>query len=413
MKATTSMRLRVGIFVVIALVIGTTVAFALGAQENIFKSKTTYFSVFDDVGGLQTGNTVRVAGVNVGSVTEVEITKEEGIRVYFSVIDEATHLIRGDTDDPSNRKGSQAGIGSKGLLGDRMIEVSVGAESLPVWNPDKALPNAAGSGLIQLAERTLKEVEGTAHNLQLATDPFADQQFSYDLKDTARNLAKVSGMLANSDGTIQALMTDGTLARDVKGAVRNLRTAANQVTELGERLNAISAEIQGGDGTAHALIYGTEGAEAIKNIRDATGSLASILEEVRGGDGAVHQLIYGNDEETKGTFRNLNKATADIAYLTQEMREGKGTIGALLTDPSVYEDIKRLIGDLERNDILRALVRYSIRRDQPARLPVVTEERGDAKRGRVTVTEESIEVQEADTAEETVDGFIEMDLQEE
>ena len=60
---------------------------------------------------------------------------------------------------------------------------------------------------------------------------------------------------------------------------------------------------------------------------------------------------------------NLQNASDDIAYLTKEMREGKGTIGALLTDPSIYEDIKRLVGDLERNDILRALVRYSINRD--------------------------------------------------
>ena len=70
---------------------------------------------------------------------------------------------------------------------------------------------------------------------------------------------------------------------------------------------------------------------------------------------------------------NLQNASDDIAFLTNEAREGRGTVGALLTDPSVYEDIKRLVGDLERNDILRALVRYSIKRDE-AREPVeVTE----------------------------------------
>ena len=42
---------------------------------------------------------------------------------------------------------------------------------------------------------------------------------------------------------------------------------------------------------------------------------------------------------------------------------------SLLQDPSLYEDLKRLIGDLERNEILRALVRYSIKRDD-ARRPV-------------------------------------------
>jgi phospholipid/cholesterol/gamma-HCH transport system substrate-binding protein len=50
--------------------------------------------------------------------------------------------------------------------------------------------------------------------------------------------------------------------------------------------------------------------------------------------------------------------------ITGDVRAGRGTVGALLRDPSVYEDIKRLVGDLRRNEILRSLVRYSIRRDE-------------------------------------------------
>jgi phospholipid/cholesterol/gamma-HCH transport system substrate-binding protein len=46
------------------------------------------------------------------------------------------------------------------------------------------------------------------------------------------------------------------------------------------------------------------------------------------------------------------------------MKAGRGTIGALLVDPSVYEDIKSLVGNVERNQVLRALVRYSIKQDE-------------------------------------------------
>ncbi|MDH3726573.1 MAG: MlaD family protein [Myxococcales bacterium] len=374
MKTTSATRLRVGIFVLLALTIGATIAFAIGAQENVFSAKTTYHAIFEDVGGLQKGNTVRVAGVNVGSVTEVAIGEAGTIAVYFRIIDDAAHLVRGDPDvqvdkdDPAQP--SLASIGSKGLLGDRIVEVTVGSDTYPQWDPDTPIPASVGGGIMALAERTLYEAEGTAHNLRLATDPFADQEFSEDLKETARNLAKASGMLASGEGTIGALMTDEQLARDVKGAVKNLRSAGTQVTELGENLNRLSEEIQHGDGTAHALFYGTEGTEAIENIRDTFGQLNAILTDVRQGDGAINQLIYG--ELGDSFMTNLQNASDDIAYLTKEMREGKGTIGALLTDPSIYEDIKRLIGDLERNDILRALVRYSIRRDEP-REPIEVE----------------------------------------
>jgi phospholipid/cholesterol/gamma-HCH transport system substrate-binding protein len=374
MRTTAGTRLRVGIFVLVALVIGASIAFAIGAQENVFAPKTTYHAIFRNVGGLQKGNTVRVAGVNVGSVTDVIIGESGRIEVYFRIIDDATHLIRGEPgvavskDEPQP---SFASIGSKGLLGDRLVEISVGADKYPEWDPDEPIPVEVGGGIMDLAERTLEEVEGTAHNLRLATDPFADQEFSNDLKETARNLAKASGLIASGNGTIGRLVHDEELGRDVKGAVKELRAAGKQVAELGENLNEITEDIQTNEGTAHALLYGTEGTEAIRNIRDTFGQLNNSLTEVREGNGAANELIYGDLSDSFMT--NLQNASADIAYLTKETREGKGTIGALLTDPSVYEDIKRLIGDLQRNDILRALVRYSIRRDEP-REPIKVEE---------------------------------------
>jgi phospholipid/cholesterol/gamma-HCH transport system substrate-binding protein len=375
MRTTAATRLRVGIFVLVALVIGASIAFAIGAQENVFQPKTTYHAVFHDVGGLQKGNTVRVAGVNVGSVTDVIIGDTGKIEVYFRIIDDATHLIRGEPGlafVDAEPKPSVAAIGSKGLLGDRIIEITVGAEDYPEWDPEEPIPASVGGGIMALAERTLIEAEGTAHNLRLATDPFADQEFSEDLKETARNLAKASGMIASGDGTIGRLMHDAELGRDVKGAVKELRAAGKQVAALGKNLNKIAEDVQTNEGTVNALLYGDEGADAIRNIRDTFAQLNTILTDVREGDGAVNQLIYG--ELGDSFMTNLQNASDDIAFLTKEARAGKGTIGALLTDPSVYEDIKRLVGDLERNDILRALVRYSIRRDD-AREPIeVTEQ---------------------------------------
>ena len=64
-----------------------------------------------------------------------------------------------------------------------------------------------------------------------------------------------------------------------------------------------------------------------------------------------------------------------MAAITDDVRAGRGTIGGLLVDPSIYEDVKRLVGDLERNDILRALVRYSIRRDEEGDAAQVEEPR--------------------------------------
>jgi phospholipid/cholesterol/gamma-HCH transport system substrate-binding protein len=51
----------------------------------------------------------------------------------------------------------------------------------------------------------------------------------------------------------------------------------------------------------------------------------------------------------------------------KDIRAGRGTLGALLVDPSLYEDIKTLVGNVQRNEVLRALVRYAIRPASAAR----------------------------------------------
>jgi phospholipid/cholesterol/gamma-HCH transport system substrate-binding protein len=61
----------------------------------------------------------------------------------------------------------------------------------------------------------------------------------------------------------------------------------------------------------------------------------------------------------------------DLRVIVHNLREGKGTLGALLVDPSVYEDIKSVVGNVERNQVLRALVRYSIKADETRPTPTV------------------------------------------
>ncbi|MEZ4287449.1 MAG: hypothetical protein R3A47_04760 [Polyangiales bacterium] len=177
-------------------------------------------------------------------------------------------------------------------------------------------------------------------------------------------------MLANEHGAIQRLTTDAAMGQILPARSKNLRTAASEVTDLGQSLKSISREIeQEGEGSVHRIVYGPDAAEAVKNLRVFVGTPRFDAGRDPLGRWPDHSLIYGKVEE--GFFRSLNSASADIAAITASIRKGDGTIGGLIADPSVYEDLKRVIGDLERNDILRALVRYSIKRDE-ARQPIQT-----------------------------------------
>jgi phospholipid/cholesterol/gamma-HCH transport system substrate-binding protein len=57
---------------------------------------------------------------------------------------------------------------------------------------------------------------------------------------------------------------------------------------------------------------------------------------------------------------------------------GEGTVGGLISDPTVYEDLRQVLGNVRRNRVLRSLVRFSLNNreelDQVGQVKPVPEE---------------------------------------
>jgi phospholipid/cholesterol/gamma-HCH transport system substrate-binding protein len=356
MKKKTVTELRVGIFVTAALVVAMALSFVLGSQDNLFSAKNEYITYFDQVDGLRPGSPVRIAGVDVGTVRAVDLEDDGRILVRASVLVDAAHLIRVD---------SIATVGNKGLLGDKLLDIRVGSgEVLP---EGAAIPSETPIGLGEYVERVgsiIEEVEQTAANLRLATAPLAEEQFSNDLRDTTHNFATISRMAADEDGALAHLLSNEENAQRIDRTLANAESASASLAAASRSVERIVREVE--------VIYGDQGTRLVTNLADATGEIATLLLNVREGDGLVHELVY---EDTGGALlTNLEGMSNDMRAVVADIRAGRGTIGGLLADPSIYEDVKRLVGNLERNDILRALVRYSIRQDE-AEAPVeVTDE---------------------------------------
>lgn len=361
--------LRVGIFVVAALVIGAFLAFVIGSRRNFFDPKTEYHAFFDSVDGLQEGNPVQIAGVGVGAVRSVEFAEDGRVEVHFWVVSSAAELIRGNPaenppeEDEDRPQPSRISIGAKGLLGDKLLSITVGRGDQ--WPSEQPLFVAAGGDLMAMAEGVADEVRGTAVNLRQMTAPYAEEQFGDDVQQTVHNIRTITDLIANGEGTIPRLLRDEELADDTQATLRNIRVVTAEFARTARSARLILDEVREGDGTAHALVYGTDGRDALASIGQASGELATLLRDVRTGDGTMHDLLYGDAGDE--LIANLTQVSEDVAAITGDVRAGRGTLGGLLVDPSIYEDVKRLVGDLERNDVLRALVRYSIRRDEAAR----------------------------------------------
>ena len=139
-------------------------------------------------------------------------------------------------------------------------------------------------------------------------------------------------------------------------------------------------QVRTGPGFAHDMLYGQGAAKELAQFGGAAEQVGVTLKAIREGDGMVHDMLFGGgDGSDAAALRNVTAMTADLRAIVHNMREGKGTIGALLVDPSIYEDVKRVLGNVERNNVLRALVRYSIKRDQRSPRATVAADRVEGR----------------------------------
>lgn len=356
----TSREVKVGAFVLAGLCVMGLVIFLIGEERRAFASKESYYTVFDDVQGLRRGSPVRMGGVDIGTVSDVaygENPQDPRIYVRMMIVEGEARRIRAD---------STASIEGKGLLGDKMIVITVGSPSKPALPPGSEIRSQSGQDitamLSKLGEISVK-VENVVGNLERTTGSFADAKFHEDLKASVSSLSRILGAVERGEGYVGKLMTDPAEAKRVSQTLQNIERVTAELRQTTESVNQVITRVKTGPGLAHDVVYGEAGSKVAAQFGQAAEELGMTLKGIREGDGLARGLLFGGDASSQQLARNLSEMSGDVRAIVADLRAGKGTLGALLVDPSIYEDLKLVLGNVQRNKALRALVRYSIRQE--------------------------------------------------
>jgi len=347
--------LRAGLFVAMGLVIAGVVVFFIGQESRLFERQTVYRAYFSNVQGLNEESPVWLGGMRVGKVTGIFFSpdpKDPRLEVQFQVSAKYTGRVRGD---------SVVQLTSMGVLGDKAVDISLGSPSAPPVEPGGALKSSASGDLASLlsgAGQVMDNSIAISKSLRAAVESYADPTLA---KDVARGMSSLRALLEEvekGDGVLHALIYDKAAGREVRTLMAHASQVAVRVDGAVGHLEALLREVRTGDGTAHALIYGDEGATALRELGAAAGQLAGLIEDAKKSpNGAVHQLVYG---DARGMFADLGSAAENLKTITATVAKGDGTVGGLISDPTVYEDLREVLGNVKRNRILRALVRLSL-----------------------------------------------------
>jgi phospholipid/cholesterol/gamma-HCH transport system substrate-binding protein len=349
---------KVGVFVLAGFMVMALVIFLIGEERHIFGSKESYYTVFNDVQGLRRGSPVRMGGVDIGTVSEVaygDDAKDARIFVHMSIV--AAEARRIATD-------SVASIEGKGLLGDKMVVITVGSSGrrLPPGGEVKSKPAEDLGQMMAKLGAVSDKAEKVMTNLEETTGALADEKLHEDLKAGVNSLSHILGSVDRHEGYIGKLVGDPAEAERLSRAVASLERTSDELQTATRNVNQILARVQNGPGLAHELLYGEDSSKAVAQFGNAAEELTVTLKGIREGNGLARNLLFGGGDQKLAN--DLNDMSGDLRQIVADLRAGRGTLGALLVDPSVYEDLKLVLGNVERNKALRALVRYSIRKDE-------------------------------------------------
>ncbi len=120
-------KVRLGLFIAGGIALFVIAIFIIGRQKHLFNPVFRLYTTFYNVSGLEVGSNIRFSGINVGTVDGIKIINDSTVRVDMMILKSAQPFIKTDCE---------AGIGSAGIIGDRILIISRAAMTLR-W-PGKA-----------------------------------------------------------------------------------------------------------------------------------------------------------------------------------------------------------------------------------------------------------------------------------
>lgn len=361
-----------GVFVALGIALLATFIFLIGQERRLFDTSSHIRVYFPNVAGLAVGAEVQLGGVVVGNVSEIQFppvtTKDRNaakrITVIMRISNAMMDWIRND---------SVARIDSKGLLGDRTINISLGSVDSPQVKDGGVLESVPPVDLNQSfaqAQATLANVAETAEAAKKLLQGFAKAGGDVALAKAAKSLEHISDEVNKGQGIVHQLIYDKGAGADFKSAIASLSSATKSI-------DSAVGQAKDGKGLLHALLYDPKGDAVISQTNNLLSDLSAIFDEVRDGKGMIHGMIY--DEMNGNLISNLNQASADLKEVMGGVKNGDGTLGRLLVDPSIYDELKQVLSEVRRNTVLKALVRFAL-------------SKGDAPTIHVKVPEKAPEV---------------------
>ena len=254
-----------------------------------FQSTRTYKAEFTDATGVVKGDDIRIAGVKVGSVKKVEITKRTHALVTFSVAKRATVT-----------KSSTATIRYRNLVGQRYISLTQGVGDTSMLAEDATIPT----------DRTFPALDLTVlfngfKPLFAALTPADINKLSFEIVQIFQGEGdNIEGLLGNTASITQTLASRDKVIGQL---IDNLNDVLGTVASRDQQLTSLIIELK----------------RFVGGLKDDRSAILSSLD-------SISNLAEQTADLTTGVRPSFAKDVHHLRRVTKNLDDGRGEIDRAL-----------------------------------------------------------------------------------
>ncbi len=328
-----SIEVKVGALILVALALLGGCVVIMGGLS--FEPTYTVHVNFDNPGGLQSGAPIRIAGVKVGKVDEIQFRggtvdpktgePEPPIRVVAKLEKRYENAVR---------ENARFYVTSQGVLGEQFLAVDPGSHDRPKL-ADGAVVHGVSPPRLDLLLAESYELPHTAYVGITKNEKQISETFDglhNTLKGTGNFFKKNDKKLDNIVTNVETLSGE---ANDTLRAARGKYVDNPQINRIMNNVEATTVTLNKNLGPLMR-----DGRGVVKDAKKITGTLAS--------DKQLRRIDKITGDVAEVTTR-AKLVASDAQSIVSHVKRGKGTVGAFMMDEALYDDIQELTRDLKHN----------------------------------------------------------------
>jgi len=281
---------KVGLFVFIGLAVLAALLLQFSRGTSLFRPTYNLYLVAKNVGGLKRNASVLMSGVQIGTVSDIELNPQ-GTNVTITLKIYQQYEIHQD---------AEFRIEQSGFLGDQYVAV------VPTRNEGE------------------KWKQGGHPQAQ---EPFNMQEVARSAVGFLQRTNETTTNLNNAISDVRRLVLNEQTLTNLSVAVGNLRIASDRALMTVDNLNGLVV-------SNRASV-----AEALSNVVSFSEQLDTVATNLQG-------VLATNSIDLSASMKNIESSTVMLKNMLQDVQSGKGPAGSVLKDEQLEKNVKTIAANL-------------------------------------------------------------------